>query len=232
MAKQDRISVTLTSKETLWGAVWLLFELFLLPLLLGSVNAALNYPLNSAWVNFLYFVLNFAAVTGIFRSFLKRSFGNLKKHWLRCIKGAFLGFCVYYVSNQAMTNLMGFLFPWFSNVNDSSISALLHTDYLPMVIGTVFLVPVAEELLFRGLVFQRLYVTRRWMGYVLSTVLFCAIHVMGYVSTQEPLTLLLCFLQYIPASLCLAWAYVQGDSIFSPILIHIVVNAMGVMAVR
>ncbi len=232
MAKKQRLSILLSSGETVLGAIWLLVELFALPLLLGMANAAIGYPLSNAGVNILYFILNFTAVFLIFRQFLRRSLGALKKNLPTCLKGAFLGFCVYYVSSQAMTTLLGWLFPWFTNVNDSNIASMLHSNFWPMAIGTVILTPIAEELLFRGLVFQRFYVKKPWLGYLISTAIFCAIHVMGYVGTQEPMTLVLCLIQYIPAALCLAWAYVQGDSIFSSILIHIVVNAMGVMAVR
>ena len=232
MAKYERISVTLNQSEKILGWCWLIVELFVLPMLLSMANAALNYPLGSAWLNFIYFCVNFIAVLVIFRQFIGRSVSSLGKNLFRCLKGAFLGFCVYYVSNIAMTNLMEFLFPWFSNVNDDTVASLLRLDYIPMLIGTVFLVPFAEEILFRGVVFQSIYIKNHWLGYVLSTAIFCAIHVMGYIGSYDILTLALCFIQYIPASLCLAWAYTEGDNIFAPILIHIVVNAMGVMAVR
>ena len=36
------------------------------------------------------------------------------------------------------------------------------------------------------------------------------------------------FLQYLPAGLCLAWAYTKADTIFAPILIHAAVNAVSI----
>lgn len=232
MAKYERLSTTLNQGERILGWIWLLVELFVLPSLLVMANAALNYPLGSAWINFVFFCINFTAVLIIFRQFIGRSVSSLGKNLFRCLKGAFLGFCVYYVSNIAMGSLMDFLFPWFSNVNDANVASLLYLNYVPMFIGTVFLVPFAEEILFRGLVFQSIYIKNHRLGYVLSTIIFCAIHVMGYVGSCDILTLALCFIQYIPASLCLAWAYTEADNIFAPILIHIVINAMGVLAVR
>ena len=44
--------------------------------------------------------------------------------------------------------------------------------------------------------------------------------------------LLLCFLQYIPAGIALGWAYVRSGSILTPILIHTLVNAIGVAILR
>ena len=232
MAKYPRLTNTLTRSETVFGWLWLIFELFFLPPLLALANAWLGYPLGDSGINMVYFTVNFCAALILFRRFLGRSVASLGKDLLGTLKGAFLGFCVYYVSNLALTELLAVLFPWFSNVNDAGVTALLKQDFWPMVIGTVILVPFTEEILFRGVVFHSLYAKNRFWGYLLSTVIFCSIHVLGYISTAEPLTLALCFIQYIPASACLAWAYTQADNIFAPILIHTVINAMGVMAVR
>lgn len=232
MAKNQRLSNSLNQGEVLLGWAYLIFELLFLPALLVMANAALHYPLGTAWINFIYFCINFIAVLILFRQYLGKSVMSLGKDLLRTLKGAFLGFCVYYVSSLAMTELMNFLFPWFSNINDQNVTSLLYLDFYPMLIGTVVLVPFAEEVLFRGLVFHSLYTKNRFLGYLVSTALFCTIHIIGYIGSYDPLTLGLCFIQYIPASLCLAWAYTEADNIFAPILIHTVVNAMGVMAVR
>lgn len=232
MAKYQRLTNTLTRSETILGWLWLIFELFFLPALMVMVNNWLGSPLRDSWFNVIYFTVNFCAVLILFRRFLAESVMSLEKNILGTVRGAFLGFCVYYVSNLVLTELLAVLFPWFSNVNDAGVIAMLQLDFWPMVIGTVVLVPLTEEILFRGVVFQSLYTINRFGGYLLSTAIFCAVHVMGYITTSDPLTLALCFIQYIPASLCLAWAYAQADNIFAPILIHTVINAMGIMAVR
>lgn len=232
MANYNRISISMSRNERWLGWIYFLFELIALPWLLRWANSAIGSPLGSAWLNFIYFCINFIAVFSIFHSFLGRSLSDLGKNLFHTVKAAFLGFCVYYVSNIALGNVMKFLFPWFSNVNDQTIASLLQLDYLPMLIGTVLLVPMVEELLHRGLVFQGLYGKNRALAYTLSTALFCAVHVMGYWGRYDYLTLALCFIQYIPAGLCLAWAYTQSGNIFAPILMHTVINALGVFAVR
>ena len=40
------------------------------------------------------------------------------------------------------------------------------------------------------------------------------------------------FLQYLPAGLCLAWAYTKADTIFAPILIHAIINAVSIGLVK
>ena len=230
MAKFNRISHTLTRSELWLGWIWLLFELFLLPTLLVMANAWANYPLGSSWINFLYFCINFLVVLVIFRRLLGHSVIHLGNHLGSCLKAAFLGFCVYYVTTRAMNELISFLYPGFSNVNDSNVSSMIRLDYVPMVIGTVILVPITEEVLFRGLVFRSFYGMNRMLGYILATAIFCAVHIISYIGSADPLTLVLCFIQYIPASVCLAWAYAESDNIFAPILIHMVVNLMGILA--
>ena len=230
MAKNNKISLTLTKSELWAGWIWLLFELFLLPYLLVMANVLANSPLGSAWINFIYFCINFVAVMIIFRRLLGHSIIHLGSNFPLCVKAAFLGFCVYYVTTLAVSNLIGFLYPGFANINDTNVSSLARLDYVPMVIGTVLLVPVTEEVLFRGLVFRSIYGKNRALGYVLSAVIFCAVHIMSYIGSADPITLALCFIQYIPASVCLAWAYAESDNIFAPILIHTAVNLMGILA--
>ena len=232
MAKNNRLSNTLNRTETILGWLWLMFQLLALPHLLRAVNAAVGSPLNGGWLSFLFTCVNAICAAFLLRKFLHRSLVDFGNNFPRCLRGAFLGFCVYYVCSQATGNLFGFLFPWFSNINDGQVAALLRLNYLPMVIGTVVLVPFVEELLYRGVLFQSLYLRDHRLGYLFSTVLFCAIHVLPYLGSADIPTLILCFLQYIPAGLCLAWAYTEADNIFAPILIHAVMNALGVYAVR
>ena len=49
---------------------------------------------------------------------------------------------------------------------------------------------------------------------------------------RKLILLALCLLQYLPAGLCLAVAYEKSDSILCPILMHTVINAIGVYAMR
>ena len=55
---------------------------------------------------------------------------------------------------------------------------------------------------------------------------------MGYIGEYDASRLILCFLQYIPASLILAWTCERSGTIVTPILIHTVINAIGIAALR
>ena len=59
MSGFHNLAVTMTHRERLFGWLYLLTELFLLPLVLQSINAWLPTPLADHWLNFLYFLINF-----------------------------------------------------------------------------------------------------------------------------------------------------------------------------
>lgn len=229
MKKNNKLHITMTTRETALGWLYLALELFILPRLLTLGNALLLSPLSGACLNFIFFSINFAAILLIFHGFLSRSLAQAGKRFVEVLQAAVLGFVAYWVLNRILGALPIFDF---SNVNDQSIAAMASGNFPLVALGTVLLVPVVEETLYRGLLFQGLYNRNRIAAYVISTLVFCAIHVVGYIGAFEPGLLLLCFLEYIPAGLCLAWAYAKADCIFAPILIHTVVNAMGIYAVR
>ena len=57
------------------------------------------------------------------------------------------------------------------------------------------------------------------------------IHGAGHIAGKN-LPLALCFLQYIPAGIALAWSWKRSGNIFSPILMHITINALGILSMR
>jgi membrane protease YdiL (CAAX protease family) len=48
---------------------------------------------------------------------------------------------------------------------------------------------------------------------------------MGYIGQPPHSALMLCLLQYIPAGLCLCWAYERSGSLLAAILVHAATNA-------
>ena len=143
-----------------------------------------------------------------------------------------LGLAAYYACNWAVTWIIRQLAPSFSNYNDASIAAMSRGSYYLMLVGTVILVPPVEECLYRGLIFRNLYGKSRWAAYLVSILAFALIHILGYVGQYSPLALLMAVLQYLPAGLCLAWAYTKADTIFAPIVIHAAINFISIHGLR
>lgn len=227
-----KLTVSLSRTETVIGFIYLAFQLTAMQFLLLLCNSLLGNPLSTVGLNFVFFCLNFLCVVGILHKFLIRSSKQALATPFRCLKAAAIGLALYWLGSLAFGVLTAFLYPEFFNVNDSSIQQMTQQNYILMAIGTVLLVPITEELLYRGLIFSNLYNHNPRLAYLVSTVVFSALHVVGYIGQYEPVHLLLCFLQYMPAALSLGWAYAHADCIWAPILLHITVNQIAILSTR
>ena len=226
------LSVCPNHQETIGGACYLVFQFLLLPSILMSVNAHLSQPLNDAQLNFVFYLINFLAVLVIFHDFLGSSLAQVWQHPAYFCQAVILGFVAYCACFAATEWFIGKLVPSYSNYNDEAIFAMRGTNRFLMVIGTVVLVPPAEECIFRGLIFRKLYGKNRWAAYLVSILAFACIHILGYIGKYSPLELTMAVLQYLPAGLCLAWSYAKSDTIFAPILIHAAVNYITINGLR
>ena len=232
MKKSHSISTSLSAQETVAGAVYLAVQFFALPSLLRWFNAQLSSPLNTAELNFVFYLVNFMAMLLIFHDFLGRSIRQVTQHPGIFCEGVILGFVAYYACSYATTWLIRLLVPGFSNYNDEAIFAMRSGNSFLMFIGTVILVPPFEECMYRGLIFRNLYGKSHWAAYIVSILAFAIIHIIGYIGKYSPLELLMATLQYLPAGLCLAWSYIRGETIFTPILIHAAINYITITNTR
>lgn len=226
------LSVYPSKKELIPGAVYMLLELFVLPYVIAFCNQFLPVPLSGAKLNVVFFIVNFGVTTLIFRKFIKETLLDVKGRAAAICFAAIRGLLMYWAGNVLVTMLVLRLKPDFINVNDATIAIMTEANFLPMAICTTFFVPVAEELLYRGVLFAGFYHRSPMAAFLISTVVFSAIHVIGYIPDYPRDTLLLCFIQYFPASIALGWAYARSGSILSPLLMHITINAIGTFAMR
>ena len=227
-----KLSVSLTHNETFWGWIWLPVQLIALPIILELLNLLLGQTLSVAETNFLFFCINFIAIAVIFRKFLLQNGKIALSAPIKCLRYAAIGLMMYWLLSYVYSIFLFWVSPNFANVNDSAIGSMTQQNYSLMSFGIVLLVPVAEETLYRGLIFGSLYNRNRVMAYVISIVAFAALHVVGYIGYYPAKQLLLCFVQYLPAGFSLAWAYAKADSIWAPILMHIAINQVGILSMR
>ena len=228
--KNKTLTISTTKHETIFGWIYLAFQMLALPEILSWANDAMR--LSEAELNFCFFVINFIAVLLIFNKYLSRSFAQVFQHPSYFIQAVILGFVAYYACSWGMNKLFSWIAPGYTNANDASIAALSKGNFFLMAIGTVVLVPPVEECFYRGLVFRNLYGVSRLAAYLVSMAVFAFIHIIGYIQSYTPWQLVICFLQYLPAGLCLAWSYAKSDTIFAPIVIHALVNAWGIGLLR
>ncbi len=222
-----------TPNETVFGFIYFVLQLLIVPSIITVVGMiVLPNPLSEATVNFIFFAINFLVVLILFRKYLAANFCTLRDYPWHVLRWSGIGFLVYMAGNTVFSFVVTPLFPDFANINDAAIMEMVQENYGLMTLGTVLLVPVAEECFYRGLIFRNLYDKSPFWAYAASMVTFSLAHVLGYVGMESFGTLALCFIQYLPAAFALAWSYRRSGSIFAPILIHMVVNQTGMLLMR
>lgn len=224
------LPISLTKAQRNLGWFWWAFQLLFLPLILTEGNRYLGSPLSEAELNFLFFCLNFMGITLILGRFTLASCAHGLRRVFFTLQSAFLGFALHFLLKLLLGLATGYFFPNYVNQNDSSIQYMLQENPLLMSIGLVFLAPVAEELLYRAVIFGSLHSRSRLLAYLVTALIFALIHVLGY--AQDPVFFVISLAQYLPAGLCLCWAYERSGSILAPVLIHIAVNQMGISIMR
>lgn len=222
-------SPSLRGYESKLMALYGLFQLFVLPLLASFINLFL--ALSDWQLQFGVFCLNFLCSSLICIRFLGSSFDAFCDAPGKVFSSAGLGLLLYYSGTIAITVLILVLRPDYLNLNNGSISQLLQENRGLMFLAIVILAPVAEELLFRGLLFRGLYDRNALLGWSCSVLSFAAVHVLSYIGQYDLIGFLLATLQYLPAGLALCYAYRRSGSIFAPMLMHIFINLLAYIAI-
>lgn len=122
--------------------------------------------------------------------------------------------------------------PAFYNVHKAALAAAAGERFWRTALWAALLVPVTEELLYRGVLFGTLHNKLGWPAYPATALLYALVFTIPLWGTCPPSFVVIHFLQTLPMSLILGWAYASGDSILIPLLAHILLNAMSVFSVR
>lgn len=222
--------LTMTRSEQALGWAWFVIQLFFLPVVLLLVSELLGLGLSVVTLNIILFIINFAAVAVIFRRYLMNQLRSVRFKSLAVWVP--LGIVLYWFFTIVINIVVLSLQPEHSNANNEAVDSLLNQQPLLMAIGTVILVPIAEETLFRGLLFGQLYKLHPLLGYVLSILIFAAVHVVGYIGTQDAFTLFISLLQYMPAGLIFGIVYAESGTLVAPILLHSFFNLIATLSMR
>ncbi len=226
------ISVKMRPWEKVLGWILLVLHVLVLPVLIELTCYLLNIPITTGELNIIFFVTAFLLTLLFFGRFLWENLKNFKQDLKKSLYAALGGFGIYYVLNIVVNIVIMNLMPDYSNVNNDNIAELTTVYYIPMLLCTVFLVPVTEEVLYRGMLFGLLWHKNRYLAYFVSTLVFSLIHMVGYIGKAPISYLLIGLFQYVPATIGMGYAYEKADSIIAPMLIHMFVNLLGMIAMR
>lgn len=227
MKKSKLLYASMSRNEKILGCIWLIIQIFL-SYLMGLLNGLLSKPMGSGTLAFVTYAVNFVVIVCIFHSFLKNSLTAAWRDIWNFLQALVLGFVAHWACTKVLDWAISFLIPGYTPLTDASVSALAGSNIYLRIIGIVILAPVIQETLYRGLVFRNLWRKNKAAAYIISMIVFAAVHTLGYIGTEDITALVLCFIRYLPAGLCLAWTYSKADNVFAPIIVHAVINAISI----
>ncbi len=213
-------------------AGWIYFPFYLVGISFGLsflfmyLGRDPSNPRNLVYMNLVYGCINVCVLTVCFRRYLRRSLRQLGQFPGRFLTAAAVGTAIYFFGTSAAVYLTELISPGLENINNAAIEEISEYGVPMMTAFSVLLAPIAEELLFRGLIYGSIRPRSRFWAFAASMLAFSALHVLAYVREFPASTLLLCLVQYLPASFGLAWALEHSGSIFAPIAVHMLANAV------
>ena len=214
----------LSKAEQIAGFCYLPVYVALLGFALAWLNEKCSLGLTDLQINIAYFLINCIFTWLIFHIFLLRSFRNIR-FW-DLVQALILGFVLYYVGNLLLSLLVGWLGIEIPQFNNEAVMGLAAQNEAVMIVCAVVLAPMVEETLMRGLVFGTIRRKSRILAYVVSMLLFAAIHVWQFAFLYDWRKILLAAVAYLPAGIALGWTYEKANTIWAPILLHMTINAI------
>ena len=217
----------MTPTERVLGWIWLPVNTFLLPILAAVYVYANPDQLSDGALNLVTFAVSAVALLLMLHRFWRESFHRMLDRPGRCLGAMLLGGLVNYALSLAVSPVLLLVLDGaVDNPNNAALLEIAQQDLGMIKAASVFLAPLVEETLFRGVVFGSLRPKHRVLAYALSTGLFSLLHVWQYILVSADASLLVYALQYIPSGVALACCYERSGSIWPPIFLHMLLNTV------
>lgn len=217
----------MTPTERVLGWIWLPVNTFLLPILAAVYVYANPDQLSDGALNLVTFAVSAVALLLMLHRFWRESFHRMLDRPGRCLGAMLLGGLVNYALSLAVSPVLLLVLDGaVDNPNNAALLEIAQQDLGMIKAASIFLAPLVEETLFRGVVFGSLRPKHRFWAYALSTGLFALLHVWQYILVSADASLLVYALQYIPSGVALACCYERSGSIWPPIFLHMLLNTV------
>lgn len=225
MKKTRNAYTSMSRGEKIAGFIWLAVQFFL-PWLLHKGIGLLNITVSEQMQIFLPYLIDFLAIVCIFHKFLKSSAICAWHDLWNFVQAVVLGFVALYVCNWLANWIMGRFLPAYTPVVDVSVKAFSGCNRYLRIVCVVILAPVIDEILYRGLIFRNVWRKSKAWAYILSIAVFAAAQTARFLLAGDFADWAVCFAQYLPAGLCLAWTYAKADNLYAPVVVHGIMNAI------
>ena len=224
MAPRD-FSSRMSRVQTAAVLAWLPIHGLGLPALLTRLFPQLGGAAVSLWV----YLIGLGLLLPLCFSFLRRDFDRLCDRPLEVLLQLLIGCGLLLLLAWVADGLLELLSAWLpaGNPNQAALSQLASQDRGKILAISLFLAPLAEELIFRGGIYGLLRRRSRALAYAGCILLFSVYHVWQYALSEPGNWLYL--LQYLPSSFVLCRCYEKTETIWAPLLFHVLNNALALL---
>ena len=187
-------------------------------------------PIFAAFTNLFFYVVLTLVLVWVSKTYLfKNQFPEFKNNLPYVVKMIVAGFLLLLATNLSISYLLTELDIMDTSINQAQLQALVARGPLaiiPLIIFSVLLAPIAEELVFRKGLYGLVKPYVKTIGaIVISAFVFGFIHIIS-----EP-TNLIQLLPYFAMGLSLGLIYhLSGEKIIVPIAVHFLWNLLAVSA--
>jgi membrane protease YdiL (CAAX protease family) len=220
------LGAKLSKPQVILGWCYLPMYLFLTSWAIQFLLSLLGMGDNLVTLNSVYFLTNLAVVLLGFSSWLKRSFRGFTEHFWQFIQTLILGFALYYISQLVLSAILVFLLGEQTVPNNDAVVGLVQHSQGLMALLIIIIAPITEEVLVRGVIFGTLHRTNRYLAYAVSILFFSMMHVWQHISGMDVSALVFNICLYLPAGVALGWTYEKSGTIWCPITLHAIINAI------
>jgi len=226
--KRKAFTLPMKNSERIFGWLYLPIHMFLMVFAIkyiyGFLNSKYGVVAESGVLNLIYYLIGFVLIAVFMFRFLRLSFSDLCDNFKASVVGILIGYVAYYVLSYLVMLLLSGTLPELTNPNTATVNTEFQLNPNVMKAVGIFLGPIVEEVLFRGVVFGTIRKKTRIFAYIVSIMLFAVYHLWDYILTDFTWSTLLYLVQYIPGGLVLAWCYEHSRNIWAPIFLHMLIN--------
>ena len=220
--------------ERIIGFVYIPLHIIVLPYI-AAAAVRLLFPLagldeNVPASELVWFSFSCVFLFAVMFRFLKASFNDMLDRKGKALQGVVVGLILYFALLYAMAMLLNALSLNIQNPNSEAIHRAAAVNRGAIFTAALILAPIAEELMFRGVLFGSIRRRSRILAYIVSALVFSFYHVWQYFIVSYDPALFINVLQYVPPSIALAYCYERSGSIWPPILLHSVINLIALSA--
>ena len=220
----------LTKGETIAALVWIPVHIIILPNILGLLNRAGRIDVTTA--NLVLYAAGMLYMFILLGRFLRREFDPLCDRPFFCllqVAGSYVAMLFFNAAFAAILLLISGE-DIIANPNNQAVTGLAESS--PGIINAtgIFLAPVVEEMMFRAGIFGTIRRKKRVLAYIVSMLAFGIYHVWAYLP-ENPLYLLF-IIQYLPVSWLLCRCYEKTNTIWTPVFLHMLINAVSMAAIE